>query len=193
MAKFTQKAIMVSFLELLKTKSLDKVTVKDIVETCEINRNTFYYYYSDIYELLEDVFHAETEKVMKEANQDATFCEEYIKAANIILRYKEAIKHIYHSKSKDVLENYLVNVTNDLVRRFVEKAAQGHNISEENIEYICKFYGYAIVGSTLNWIHEGMPPYRVDLIKKISESFEVTIGDMIRHYSQFFRQILRGV
>lgn len=183
MAKFTQKAIMDSFLELLKTKSLDKVTVKDIVETSEINRNTFYYYYSDIYELLEDVFRAETEKVMEEANPEATFCEEYIKAANIILRYKKAIKHIYDSKSKDVFENYLEAVTNDLVKRFVEKRAEGYAISEENIEYICNFYSYAIVGSTLHWIHEGMPPYREDLIKRLSDSFEVTIGDMIRHYS----------
>lgn len=183
MAKFTQKAIMVSFLELLKTRSLDKVTVKDIVETCEVNRNTFYYYYSDIYELLEDVFREEIEKVMDEANSDASFYEEYIKAANIILRYKEAIKHIYHSKSKDVLENYLETVTNDLVGRYVEKAAEGHRISEENMEYICKFYSYAIVGSTLHWIHKGMPPYRVDLIKRFSDSFEITIGDMIRHYS----------
>lgn len=183
MAKFTQKAIMVSFLELLKTKSLDKVTVKDIVETCEINRNTFYYYYSDIYELLEDVFREETEKVMKEADPDATFYEEYIKAADIILRYKEAIKHIYQSKSKDVFEQYLEAVTNDLVGRFVKKRAEGYTISEENMKYICNFYSYAIVGSTLHWIYEGMPPYRVDLIKRFSDSFEVTIGDMIRYYS----------
>ena len=44
MAKFTKQAIMNCLLELLNTKQLDKITVKDICEICEINRNTFYYY-----------------------------------------------------------------------------------------------------------------------------------------------------
>ena len=50
MAKFTKQAIMNCLLELLNTKQLDKITVKDICEICEINRNTFYYYFQDIYE-----------------------------------------------------------------------------------------------------------------------------------------------
>ena len=45
MAKFTKRAIMLSLLKLLKQKSVDKVTVKDICDECEINRNTFYYYF----------------------------------------------------------------------------------------------------------------------------------------------------
>ena len=48
MSQFTKKAIVETFLELLKEHSLDKITVKDIVEKCGINRNTFYYYYQDI-------------------------------------------------------------------------------------------------------------------------------------------------
>ena len=44
MATFTRKAIMQTFLHILKNKPLDRITVKDICEQCEINRNTFYYY-----------------------------------------------------------------------------------------------------------------------------------------------------
>ena len=50
MAKQTQKFIMSTFMQLLERESLDKITVRDIVEECEINRNTFYYHYSDIYD-----------------------------------------------------------------------------------------------------------------------------------------------
>ena len=49
MATFTRKAIMQTFLHILKNKPLDRITVKDICEQCEINRNTFYYYFKDIY------------------------------------------------------------------------------------------------------------------------------------------------
>ena len=41
MAKFTKQAIMKCLMDMLKTQSVEKITVKDICETCEINRNTF--------------------------------------------------------------------------------------------------------------------------------------------------------
>ena len=62
MAKFTKRAIMLSLLKLLKQKSVDKVTVKDICDECEINRNTFYYYFKDIYDVLNNIFMEEIEK-----------------------------------------------------------------------------------------------------------------------------------
>ena len=36
MATFTRKAIMQTFLHILKNKPLDRITVKDICEQCEI-------------------------------------------------------------------------------------------------------------------------------------------------------------
>lgn len=183
MTKLTQKAIRNTFMELLKTKSLDKVTVKDIVESCEINRNTFYYYYSDIYELLEDVFKAETDKVTDEDKPCTTFYEEYIRCATLIIQYKQAIIHIYNSKSRDVLENYIETIARYLVRQFVVKQAQGKIITEADLNYICDFYSYSIIGTTLHWIQEGMPPYREDLIKRGAEAFEVTIESLIQYYS----------
>lgn len=43
-----KQAIIDAFWELLEEKPLSKITVKDIVERCQINRNTFYYHFRDI-------------------------------------------------------------------------------------------------------------------------------------------------
>ena len=40
MAQFTKTAIIESFLRLLETRSIEKITVKDIVENCGVNRKT---------------------------------------------------------------------------------------------------------------------------------------------------------
>lgn len=50
---FTRKAIISTFEELLNERPLSKITVKDIVERCGINRNTFYYHFEGIPSLLE--------------------------------------------------------------------------------------------------------------------------------------------
>ena len=36
-----------------KQKSVDKITVKDLVEACHISRQTFYYHFRDLQEVLE--------------------------------------------------------------------------------------------------------------------------------------------
>ena len=59
MARHTRGAIIDAFWTLLNEKSLDKITVKDVIELAEINRNTFYYHFEDLYALLYTVFREE--------------------------------------------------------------------------------------------------------------------------------------
>lgn len=49
----TRAAIINAFWQLLDEKPYNKITVKNIVERCQVNRNTFYYHFHDIPELLE--------------------------------------------------------------------------------------------------------------------------------------------
>ena len=181
MAKQTQKFIMSTFMQLLEGESLDKITVRDIVEECEINRNTFYYHYSDIYDLLDDVFRVETEKFMSEdVDENTTFGEEYERAARFVLKYKKAILHIYDSKKRDVLQNYLESLAFSFISRFVKKEADGYGLPDEDIDYITGFYTHAIVGNTLGWIKRKLPSGQEKFIARTAGTFNATVKDMIR-------------
>ena len=181
MAKQTQKFIMSTFMQLLEGESLDKITVRDIVEECEINRNTFYYHYSDIYDLLDDLFRMETEKFMSEdIDENTTFGEEYERAACFVLKYKKAILHIYDSKKRDVLQNYLETLAFSFISRFVKKEADGYGLPDEDIDYITGFYTHAIVGNTLGWIKRKLPSGQEKFIARTAGTFNATVKDMIR-------------
>ena len=56
MSGFTKEIIIRTLFELLNEKPLAKITVKDIVERCGVNRNTFYYHFRDISDVVESVF-----------------------------------------------------------------------------------------------------------------------------------------
>ena len=64
MAQQTKNAIRRAFIQLLNERPLDKISIKDIAEKGAVNRNTFYYYYQDIYALLEEVFIDETQQAL---------------------------------------------------------------------------------------------------------------------------------
>lgn len=185
MAKFTRKAIMDTFLELLKYNSLDKITIKDIIENTEVNRNTFYYYFDDIFDLIDQIFKEELQRILSETATDSSFYEEYERTAEIILNHKAAIVHIYNSRSREILHKYIWEATNAFVERFVRKEAENYPISEDGIAFIIYFYSSAISGNTMRWIEDGMKTYRDDFLKIMSTSFESTIKDMILNYLKF--------
>lgn len=53
--QYTKRVLRSSILELLKLKSIDKVTVKEICDTAGLNRGTFYLHYDSPAGLLKDV------------------------------------------------------------------------------------------------------------------------------------------
>ena len=180
MAKQTQNFIMSTFMQLLENESLDKITVRDIVEECEINRNTFYYHYSDIYDLLDDVFRVEAEKFLEQdVDDNTTFGEEYARAAQFVLKYRKAILHIYDSKKRDVLGNYLETLAFSFINRFVKKESEGYGLSDDDVNYITGFYTHAIVGNTIEWIKRKLPSGQERFIERTAGTFNVTVKDMI--------------
>ena len=55
-SNITKKALAESLKELGSTRILDKITVADITEHCGVNRQTFYYHFKDILDLIEWIF-----------------------------------------------------------------------------------------------------------------------------------------
>lgn len=51
----TKRAIRNAFAQLLSEKDMDEITVRDIAELAEINRKTFYRYYSGIYQVIDEI------------------------------------------------------------------------------------------------------------------------------------------
>lgn len=156
MQKDTKKQIYYTFIDLLEKKPFDRITVKDIVEACEINRNTFYYYYSDIYDLLEEVFMKELNELSEAHKQGSSWAEAFIKIANVAYSHKKVINNICASRSYDYLETYMYKACKMIAVDAVQNQAQGMLVPEEDIEFIASFYEYAYFGIISEWFRTGM-------------------------------------
>lgn len=179
MAKFTKQAIMFCLLKLLEEKSIDKITIRDICETCEINRNTFYYYYSDIYEVLEELMRYETEESLAEKEGEESFYEEYLRRYHLVLENKKAVYHVYDSKNRALILTYFYTITEDFVKKHVMRAAEGKNVSEKQLRFVIDFYSNSMIGNVLRWLKDGMPDKKEDLIWRLSMAYQTTIQTLI--------------
>ena len=65
MAALTKMAIVKAFEELARVKNVDRITVKEITDKCQISRNTFYYHFKDIYDVLEEMLNQRVEQMIE--------------------------------------------------------------------------------------------------------------------------------
>lgn len=173
MQKDTKNLIYETFIELLTNKSFDKITVRDIVEGCGINRNTFYYYYCDIYDLLEEVFKKELLVLMDAHNEGSSWVAAFIKVANTAQSHRKIINNICSSRSYDYFENYMHRVCKEILVDVVKRESEGLDIPAEDIDFIASYHLYALVGVISEWFRTGM---REDTLHLASQLWLVTDG-----------------
>lgn len=62
----TRKALSAALKAQMEHKPLRKITVNDLIGMCDLNRKTFYYHFTDIYDLLKWTLEQEAVEVVKQ-------------------------------------------------------------------------------------------------------------------------------
>ncbi|HIX70910.1 MULTISPECIES: TetR/AcrR family transcriptional regulator [Enterococcus] len=176
MAKaYTKELIRQTIIDLLNETPLSQITVKEIAATCQINRNTFYYYYSDVYELLAEIFQTEIEQVIEEYNDTLSWEESFYVATKFALDNKKAIYHIYNSMRQEEVINYVYNVAGNVMTRYVKRVSANIPAKELDQLLIARFYQAALTEMLLRWIATGMKEDPQKVISRIGLLFDGNI------------------
>ena len=105
MAQTTKNAIRKGFLDLLEQRPLDKISVVDIADHCGVNRNTFYYYYCDIYALVREVLESELDRVLNAPPLCTSWYQLMMRVTAFMRANRRAVYHLYQSSQRDLLEH----------------------------------------------------------------------------------------
>lgn len=160
---FTKIAIKDAFLKLLAQKPLNKISVKDIVEECGINRNSFYYHFQDVPTLLEEIVTEETDKVIAEYSPKDTVESCLMAAIRFANENRSTILHVYHYMDRELLEDYVWRACEHLVISYTNSYYDGSSISNEDREMIVRFYKCELFGLVIDWANKGMDSSTINL------------------------------
>ncbi len=184
MAQLTANAIKASFTRLLNEKPLDKITVKDIVEDCGINRKTFYYHYRDIYDLLESMLAEELHKFDAAHFENETLEECIFKIASFIIENKKAVKHIYDSVDRDKLEQALYEATLPQITHYVKHNTGDAPHTENDIKLLSSLYSAAFAGAVLHMLKSGIPDTYDDTLRRICSMFDGSVEFALKNLNK---------
>ncbi len=129
--QITKRAITESFRALLAVKPLDKITVRDIVEDCGLTRNTFYYHYEDIYDLLSDVLESEIERALSVPAGGASWETMLLDMLSFLTDSPQIGRHIFQSKCQDAMRVYLSKVISELSDRYVASPSDAVRLRQQ--------------------------------------------------------------
>ena len=71
----TKEKLAASLKRKMTKKPLNKITVSELIEDCDLNRRTFYYHFEDIYALVAWMFEQEAVKLLKHSDSCLTWQE----------------------------------------------------------------------------------------------------------------------
>ena len=156
MPNFTKRAIKEAFVALLDQRPLNKITVKDVVEACGINRNSFYYHFQDLPALLEEIIAQQVQELIQ-AHPTIDSVEDCFDAAlEFVLDHRRAVLHIYNSLRRDVFERYLMEVCLYVVRTYVEADFAGRPVDEKDKKMLIRYHKCECFGNIIDWLNGGM-------------------------------------
>lgn len=169
MPNFTKRAIKESFWKLLNEQPLTQISVREIVEECGINRNSFYYHFQDIPSLIEEIV-MDAANVLIQKYPSISSIDEAIEAAlRFSLNNKKAILHICNSVNRNIYEQYLMKICEYVVTTYFDTVFKQDKdtVSKSDRDIMILFTKCELFGLSIDWINTGMQEDAVDKLKHL--------------------------
>lgn len=182
MSNMTKYALEASLKKLLLQKPLDKITINDLTSDCGISRMAFYYHFKDIYDLVEWICLEDARRALEGKRNYDSWQEGLRQIFEVVLENKPFIINVYHSLSREQIENYLYRVTYELIMDVVEERTADVPITEDEKKFIANFYKYSFVGIMLDWIKQGMKADYQDIVEKLSTTIKGSVANSIHNF-----------
>ena len=169
-----RKAAMIqAFGELLEERPLNKITVRDIVERCGVNRNTFYYHFQDIPTLVKELLLTQIDGIIHN-HPHLDSAEDCIR---LLIRSctecKQSILHVYHSIQQEACLEHLERLCQYMVEEYLEGATAGLGITPQDKQLLVRYHKCIMVGVVLDWLEADMG---YDLQKAADRIFTLYAG-----------------
>ena len=192
MSNFTKKAIMDSFVELAQSIPMDKITIKQVCDNCGINRNTFYYYYQDLYALKEEIIYAKAAKLF--VNMDFSSPGSWKSNLRIVGAYARKneifIRNLFNSMGRDAFGDYIVDVVSKMAYQNIDNLYEtkivptGKKVSEKEKKRLAYFFSKLFAETTVELLRGKSSDDPVDTLEHGIEMLDGVVELMLTNVAK---------
>lgn len=176
MTCFTKKAILSAFQDLLQEKSFDKITVSAVVARCGISPNTFYYHFSDIYDLLDQWLEVQAASLLAQTIDMPALSQRLKFILHTLQEHPSLVHHIFDSLSRERLERYVFTSLEDQFYDYVAAATADLSLTEAERQMLARYFCYALLGFMLRFLWMKMDADIDSSVDILEQLFRATLA-----------------
>lgn len=158
--------------EMLFHKPIDKITVTDICNRISIDRQIFYYYFKDKYDVINNLYQSTADQIIKDNNQ-----ENWKVVVTLICDFTKENRKIFTNALRSESQNsyiwFLVDYSYNMNKRVMEDSC-GKKLSNDEL-FLLKSYSYGAAWMTKEWANEGMKRSAKSFAERIFTSMPIEI------------------
>ena len=160
--------------EMMSQMSLDEISVTALVKKCHVNRQTFYYHFHDIYDLLTLVFLDEKIPNIEQAKsikQMLSYMYDYYRSN------KSFIDATINSACHDLFEEFIYNATYKTILRIIGDQKDSKKLTPNDRKLIARFYSQAYSRTAVYYLST----YKNTSFEGLCHSFAFEDEDVFAH------------
>lgn len=171
--QLTKKMIKDTFLQLLATQPLEKISVTEICQKADINRGTFYAHYTDpksLYQEIQNDLFQEVQPLLRlaPAKDLSQWLENLL---NILERNPEMTAFIISDTQQNTLLKRVFNEVYDLATTNFQSLFHEHD--PEMLHYYFSYYSSGTIGTIADWLKNGRNISAHDLANLLSNVLQL--------------------
>ena len=174
--------IAMNFLEMAKKKEIDKITVKELAENCNISRQCFYYHFKDIYEVMEWTV-GRAVKITVDYSLTAETQEEAMRMLLFMaVDNREVFTKMLESQRRDLIEKIMVNG----MRKYLKEIMRHKGFEEAKFKECETEIDFCVFG-IMGFILRSAVQKKVDLDKlsvTLTRIFNKQLSDVLERHSE---------
>ena len=158
---------------LLLLTSIDNITVKDIVDHCDVSRQTFYRHFKDKYDLVNWTFYRLFSDIMIKLNKSDTWDQAMLKMLEEIKEKEGFFVNAYNCDHQNSFSEFEIKSVITLYEKLTHKYYL--EVMDHQIQFLLEMYCIGIVEMTAKWVRNGMKEAPQVLVSLFKESMPAKI------------------
>ena len=177
----TKMALAAALKKAMAKKRLSDITIKELVNSCGVDRKTFYYHFEDIYALLKWILDSEAVEMVKHFDLLSDYKEAILFVINYVKENKHILSCAYDSMGREQLKRFFYADFIGLMQNAVRdaQARLAVTISKDYEIFLCDLYTEAIASLLINLFRSDQPQEVDKLLGYISHTFRVTLKELL--------------
>lgn len=158
--------------ELMTHQSADKITIHDLTTKAGLNRQTFYYHFTDIYDLLKWTLQQEAVQLLQNKSSELLWKEGLLALFHYLDQNRAFALSAVRSLGIDQFKHFFYGEIYEIFNSVIEQFGKEVGAEKYYLDFLTHFYTLALPTIAISWLHEEIDHTPEEIIEMLDITFQ---------------------